>query len=628
MSPPRRRARTTPRYNVSVPKISLNFPRSCVMELKKRYHNLYIPSDFFNAHHSWNEAFPTEAPFKVQYATSFNTFSKDLVEPPPGLGTSRWQFDPPDCDYTWVAKVMLLSSPNMDGLYDKTCNLVDSGSREREDLIHPTRALKFLVGLKEKREVMAIGGPWSPSLDGPNPSSDPSTLIKTAIRTCGALTGIDLSGCTQWTKFLQIHYRIQASSSKPARTETVVIFFPDVWSVMPNKLEYDSLVEQYSVACKAKQEAGTVKKVAEDDEIVEEEGGTGVAEPAKWNTLDPKNMKVGELRDQLAARGQLNKGLKSQLTAMLQKCLKSEQEKDEEAGTSGETDEAKEKDGEKSKEDAESAEEVTVVLDERKKEKIASAYKTPSNPCIFVHPNIKAKSGKFDCRTETLSVLLDYRSEDNKEGTFEVSLFAELFNEMLIRDSAFKLYAAIQAAPERPKEEKKEKKDDEKKKDVKEEKKEEKEGESSNKEVEAEATAVPVEEEKADEKREASVEMVEEKEKVMVTKNKELLLGASYFDLSHCGYIETKDLEDILVPLQLDLSRAEIKKLASKLATKDQFNYRLLTDGEKDVEETPTQSNLEHQDLASLARFDSFLLHYHDSTSPAEALRDSCPLLS
>merc|ERR1711878_211412 len=127
-----------------------------------------------------------------------------------------------------------------------------------------------------------------------------------------------------------------------------------------------------------------------------------------------------------------------------------------------EGEEGKEKEAGKSKEETEAAEEVTVVLDDRKKEKIASAYKTPSNPCIFVHPNIKAKSGKFDCRTETLSVLLDYRSEDNKEGTFEVSLFAELFNEMLIRDSAFKLYSAIQAAPERPKEEKKkdEKKDD------------------------------------------------------------------------------------------------------------------------------------------------------------------------
>merc|ERR1712190_578693 len=171
--------------------------------------------------------------------------------------------------------------------------------------------------------------------------------------------------------------------------------------------------------------------------------------------------------------------------------------------------EGKEKEAGKSKEETEAAEEVTVVLDDRKKEKIASAYKTPSNPCIFVHPNIKAKSGKFDCRTETLSVLLDYRSEDNKEGTFEVSLFAELFNEMLIRDSAFKLYSAIQAAPERPKEEKKEKKEEkgkkeEKDKKEKEEKKEEKEGESTSKEGDVEAPAASAEEEKADEKREAS----------------------------------------------------------------------------------------------------------------------------
>merc|ERR1711963_289026 len=110
----------------------------------------------------------------------------------------------------------------------------------------------------------------------------------------------------------------------------------------------------------------------------------------------------------------------------------------------------------------ENAEEVTIVLDERQKEKIASAYKTPSNPCIFVHPNSKAKSGKFDCRVESLSVLLDYRTEDNKEGTFEVSLFAELFNEMMTRDSAFKIYEALANAKEKPKEKKKkdEKKDD------------------------------------------------------------------------------------------------------------------------------------------------------------------------
>ena len=102
---------------------------------------------------------------------------------------------------------MLLSTPGMEELFEKTCHFVDKDSRDRDDLVHPTRALKFLVGLKDKREVMAIGGPWSPSLDGANPGSDSSTLINTAIRTCGALTGIDLSHCTKWTKFLKIHYR-------------------------------------------------------------------------------------------------------------------------------------------------------------------------------------------------------------------------------------------------------------------------------------------------------------------------------------------------------------------------------------------------------------------------------------
>ena len=43
----------------------------------------------------------------------------------------------------------------------------------------------------------------------------------------------------------------------------------------------------------------------------------------------------------------------------------------------------------------------------------------------------------------SLSVLLDYRTEDNKEGTFEVSLFAELFNEMMMRDSGYQIYRAV-----------------------------------------------------------------------------------------------------------------------------------------------------------------------------------------
>merc|ERR1719147_107620 len=107
-------------------------------------------------------------------------------------------------------------------------------------------------------------------------------------------------------------------------------------------------------------------------------------------------------------------------------------------------------------------EEVVVVLDDKQREKISAGYKTPAQPCLFVHPNTKAKSGKFDCRVESLSVLLDYRSEDNKEGTFEVSLFAELFNEMLVRDSAFNLFKAIHTAPVPDKSVKPSKKEDKK----------------------------------------------------------------------------------------------------------------------------------------------------------------------
>ncbi|KAH7932024.1 hypothetical protein HPB51_029572 [Rhipicephalus microplus] len=92
---------------------------------------------------------------------------------------------------------MLLSSPSLEELYQQTCALAEDESRSGTAM-HPARVLSFLVGLKGKSETVAIGGPWSPSLDGPNPDSDPQTLIRTAVRTCRALTGIDLSACTQW----------------------------------------------------------------------------------------------------------------------------------------------------------------------------------------------------------------------------------------------------------------------------------------------------------------------------------------------------------------------------------------------------------------------------------------------
>lgn len=60
------------------------------------------------------------------------------------------------------------------------------------------RLINFLVGITGKNETMAIGGNWSPSLDGADPERDRSVLVNTATRTFKALTGIDLSKCHKW----------------------------------------------------------------------------------------------------------------------------------------------------------------------------------------------------------------------------------------------------------------------------------------------------------------------------------------------------------------------------------------------------------------------------------------------
>ena len=58
---------------------------------------------------------------------------------------------------------------------------------------------------------------------------------------------------------------------------------------------------------------------------------------------------------------------------------------------------------------------------------------------------------------------------------------------------------------------------------------------------------------------------------------KKLVLKFDIFVL----FSNVQDLEDIFLTLDLELSRAEVKKLASKLAgAKDHVNYRVLTDVE------------------------------------------------
>ncbi|XP_012513957.1 PREDICTED: cell division cycle and apoptosis regulator protein 1 [Propithecus coquereli] len=572
---PRRVRRVVPRYTVQFSKFSLDCPSCDMMELRRRYQNLYIPSDFFDAQFTWVDAFPLSRPFQLGNYCNFYVMHREVES----LEKNMAILDPPDADHLYSAKVMLMASPSMEDLYHKSCALAEDPQELRDGFQHPARLVKFLVGMKGKDEAMAIGGHWSPSLDGPDPEKDPSVLIKTAIRCCKALTGIDLSVCTQWYRFAEIRYHRPEETHKgrtvPAHVETVVLFFPDVWHCLPTRSEWETLSRGYKQQLVEKLQGERKEADGEQDEEEKDDGeAKEISTPTHWSKLDPKTMKVNDLRKELESRALSSKGLKSQLIARLTKQLKVEEQKEEQ------------KELEKSEKEEEEED--------------------------------------------------DRKSEDDKE----VSLFAELFNEMLQRDFGVRIYKSLLSLPEKEdkkekdkkskkddRKDKKEERDDEnddpkpkrrksgddkdKKEDRDERKKEDKRKDDSKDDDETEEDNNqdeydPMEAEEAedeeddrdeeemnkrDDKRDVNRYCKErpskdkEKEKTqMITINRDLLMAFVYFDQSHCGYLLEKDLEEILYTLGLHLSRAQVKKLLNKVVLRESCFYRKLTDTSKDEE--------------------------------------------
>jgi hypothetical protein len=152
---------------VQIPKISLTIPVADIVEIKKRYQNMYVPSDFFTSNIKWIEAFPANAPFSINKTSMFHVMSKDV----PPLDPSEAVLDPPDADYLYSAKVMLMATPALMEIYKKCLAKAEDVDAEKveedeREFKHPTRLISFLVGLRGKNETMAIGGAWSKKLDG------------------------------------------------------------------------------------------------------------------------------------------------------------------------------------------------------------------------------------------------------------------------------------------------------------------------------------------------------------------------------------------------------------------------------------------------------------------------------
>lgn len=266
---------------------------------------------------------------------------------------------------------------------------------------------------------------------------------------------------------------------------------------------------------------------------------------------------------------------------------------------------------------------VTKPLDDREKRQLEKRYQLADNPHIICHPSRTAKSGKFSCNIMSLSILLDYRPEDTKEHSFEVSLFAELFNEMLMRDFGFNIYKAMYAMPEKSaKEEAADEKasaaaasDDKEKRDAVAAKDDGKsdaaaddavDKDRSNDSCDRRSTKELTATKSTDRKRrrddetddESSIRSGDPKRKTadgksssstnpvprnFYTFDPELLLSFVYFDTTHCGYIFEKDIEELFYTLGLNLSRSQTRRVVARAVTRDSLFYRKLTDKSREV---------------------------------------------
>nr|XP_058928016.1 cell cycle and apoptosis regulator protein 2 isoform X1 [Kogia breviceps] len=265
-----------PPYRVHLTPYTVDSPTCDFLELQRRYRTLLVPSDFLAVHLSWLSAFPLSQPFSLHHPSRIQASSEK--EPAPDAGAEP---TPTDSDPAYSSKVLLLSSPGLEELYRCCMLFVDDMAEPRETPEHPLKQIKFLLGQKEE-EVVLVGGEWSPSLDGLDPKGDQQVLVRTAIRCAQAQTGIDLSACTKWWRFAEFQY---LQLGPPRRLQTVVVYLPDIWTIMPTLEEWEALCQQ-----KAAEAAPPPQEVPVETEPTEQaaDASEQAADTSKQNAENPE----------------------------------------------------------------------------------------------------------------------------------------------------------------------------------------------------------------------------------------------------------------------------------------------------------------------------------------------------
>ncbi|XP_030057893.1 cell cycle and apoptosis regulator protein 2 [Microcaecilia unicolor] len=263
-----------PLYKVSIARHALNSPYCDPIEILRRYRNIQIPKDFFDVRICYLDTFPLTQPLTLKYPCRIQICEGEEGGAEAGDAETA-ELNPSDTDSAFSAKVLLVTSPGLDDFYRNCLAYIEDPEGWNENLEHPSKHIKFLLG-KKREEAITIGGDWSPSLDGADPERDPLVLIRTAIRCTKALTGIDLSRCTNWYRFAEFRYVCHGTSQ---RVTKVVVFLPDLWTCMPSLVEWEALCQQKTLNKETESPPSSSSPVPKEEEAEKPEVETLEEEP-------------------------------------------------------------------------------------------------------------------------------------------------------------------------------------------------------------------------------------------------------------------------------------------------------------------------------------------------------------
>nr|XP_023701304.1 cell division cycle and apoptosis regulator protein 1-like [Paramormyrops kingsleyae] len=195
------------------------------LEMRRRYPHLPLPDNFFHLQLSWTESFSPDHSFILSGPCRFHIGSAQPSAQATPTSTS---------DSAYTAKVILLSMPSVEELYQRCCGLSQEQQKTQGGAVHPTTLIKFLLA-ECGGEFRILGGRWLSQVDGASPAKDPLSLIRTAVRCVKEQAGLDLGSCNQWHRLAEVRFL------RDGEAETTVLFLPDIWRIVPGSEEWETL---------------------------------------------------------------------------------------------------------------------------------------------------------------------------------------------------------------------------------------------------------------------------------------------------------------------------------------------------------------------------------------------------